>query len=419
MKSWISYPKNHPFPIQNIPFGVFCYENQESHCATKIGDYVIDLFVLAEAGIFPDWGKCFLQPTLNDFMAQGRLVWKECRSLLQGLFKENGALKFNKDLQERCMKKQNDVRMLLPAKIGDYTDFYSSIWHASNLGTMFRGKEKALQENWLHIPVGYHGRASSVIVSGTPVKRPMGQIRNDPHKPPTFEPCGKLDFELEIAFFVGNGNHIGEPIPIEKAHEHIFGLVLMNDWSARDIQKWEYVPLGPFNGKNFSTTISPWIITMEALEPFKCNPHDQSARGPEKTPLPYLCDPDLHAYDINLRVSLQPKGEEMEIIGKTSSRNLYWTFEQQLCHHTSTGCPLNPGDLCASGTISGQEIGSFGSMIEICWGGKRLLKLEKSNQTRSWIADGDTINMSGFCNGDGYVIGFGECSGIVLPTNKV
>jgi len=356
MKSWISYPKNHPFPIFNIPFGVFEYTKNDSHCATRIGDYVIDLFVLNESGFFPGWGKCFSKSTLNEFMALGKTIWKECRELIQKLFQEGGELQTNWELQQRCMRKQTEIHMLLPANIGDYTDFYSSIWHASNLGTMFRGKDNALKENWLHLPVGYHGRASSVIVSGASIKRPNGQVRNDPTKPPTFQRCEKLDFELEVAFFVGTGNKIGEPISIQKAHNHIFGLVLMNDWSARDIQKWEYIPLGPFNGKNFATTISPWIITLEALDPFKCEPFDQNSFGPEKSPLPYLKDPELHSYDINLSISLRPQGGIMEIIGETSTRNLYWTFEQQLCHHTSTGCPFNPGDLCASGTISGKKL---------------------------------------------------------------
>jgi len=419
MKSWISYPKDHPFPIHNIPFGVFEYKKDNSHCATRIGDYVIDLFILNESGFFPKWGQCFSKPTLNEFMGLGKPIWKECRELIQKLFQERGELQTNWELQQRCMRKQSEVQMLLPAKIGDYTDFYSSIWHASNLGTMFRGKDNALKENWLHLPVGYHGRASSVVVSGTSIRRPNGQVRNEPTKPPTFQRSGKLDFELEVAFFVGSGNKMGEPIPIQKAHDHIFGLVLMNDWSARDIQKWEYVPLGPFNGKNFGTTISPWIITMEALDPFKCEPFDQNSFGPEKAPLPYLKDPELHGYDINLNISLQPEGGIMELIGETSTRNLYWTFEQQLCHHSSTGCPFNSGDLCASGTISGEKIGSFGSMIEICWGGKRKLELKKNNLTRSWIEDGDIIKIGGYCKGSDYIIGFGDCTGLVLPSHII
>jgi len=418
MKSWINYPQNHPFPLENIPFGVFQYRDNISHCATRIGDYVIDLFILNEYGVFPEWGKCFSQSSLNQFMGLGKEIWKECRDLLQKLFQENGELQTNWELQQQCIRKHSEVQMLLPANIGDYTDFYSSIWHASNLGTMFRGKDKALQENWLHLPVGYHGRASSIVVSGTPIKRPNGQVRNDPTKPPTFQSCGKLDFELEIAFFVGSGNKMGQPISIEKAHDHIFGLVLMNDWSARDIQKWEYVPLGPFNGKNFATTISPWIVSLEALEPFKCEPHDQNAFGPNKTPLSYLKDPELHGYDINLSVSLEPRGGISETICETSTRNLYWTFEQQLCHHTSTGCPFNSGDLCASGTISGEKIGSFGSMIEICWGGKRKLELKKNKLTRSWIEDGDIVTIKGYCKGNNYIIGFGDCTGLITQADS-
>jgi len=288
------------------------------------------------------------------------------------------------------MVDQSKVRMVLPAKIGDYTDFYSSRYHATNVGIMFRGKDNALQPNWLHLPVGYHGRASSVVPSGTPVTRPRGQLRPDLEKPPVHGPCRLLDFELEMGFFVGPGNSMGTPIDIAHAEDHIFGLCLMNDWSARDIQKWEYVPLGPFNGKNFATSISPWIVTLEALEAFRVAPEKQNPN-----PLPYLKDPNLKAYDIKLEVAIQPEGESTpSVVSKSNARNLYWSFTQQLAHHSSTGCPMQPGDLCGSGTISGPEPGSYGSMLEICWKGTKPVTLT-TGQTRKFLADGDNVILSG------------------------
>jgi len=419
-KSWIDCPPENHFPLNNIPFGVFTKQNQDPHCATRVGDSVIDLNVLSNAGIFNNTqflnnGACFQESQLNGFMALGRNAWKEARAILQSLFAEKGddRISSNAQLRGAAVIPVGDVQMCMPAKIGDYTDFYSSIYHATNVGTIFRGKENALKENWLHLPVGYHGRASSVVVSGTDIRRPRGQLRPDPKKPPIDARCGRMDFEVEMAFFVGPPSKMGHRIKIEDAHNHIFGLVVMNDWSARDIQKWEYVPLGPFNGKNFATTISPWIVTMEALEPFRCAPHDQSAKQGHP-PLKYLQDPELHGYDINLSVALQPKAGALETIGTTTARNLYWTFEQQLAHHSSTGCPFNAGDLCGSGTISGENKDSFGSMLEMNWGGKEDFHL-KQGPKRTYIEDHDKIVMTGYCKNNDSFLGFGECTGVVLP----
>ncbi|XP_070353293.1 fumarylacetoacetase isoform X4 [Equus asinus] len=308
----------------------------------------------------------------------------------------------------------------LPAKPGsemtrsfgssDYTDFYSSWQHATNVGIMFRGKENALVPNWLHLPVGYHGRASSVVVSGTPIRRPVGQMRPDDSKPPVYGACKLLDIELEMAFFVGPGNKFGEPIPISKAHEHIFGMVLMNDWSARDIQKWEYVPLGPFLGKSFGTTISPWVVPMDALMPFAVPNLEQDPR-----PLPYLRHDQPYTFDINLSVALKGEGmSQPATICRSNFKHMYWTMLQQLAHHSVNGCNLRPGDLLASGTISGPEPESFGSMLELSWKGTKVIELGNGH-TRTFLLDGDEVIITGHCQGDGYRIGFGQCAGKVLP----
>jgi fumarylacetoacetase len=320
------------------------------------------------------------------------------------------ALRDNKELRSRAFVAQRDVQMLLPAQIGDYTDFYSSREHATNVGVMFRGKENALMPNWLHLPVGYHGRASSIVISGTDLHRPMGQTKADDAAAPTFGPSKVVDFELEMGFFIGPGNKLGQSIPTSSAMDHIFGMVLVNDWSARDIQKWEYVPLGPFLAKNFGTSISPWIVTMDALEPFRRN-------GPEQDPppLPYLQTPQPSAYDINLEVTLQAKDAQRPTrISASNFRNLYWSMAQQLAHHTINGCNLQPGDLLASGTISGPTPDSYGSMLELAWKGTKPIDIG-NGQTRTSIADHDRITMSGWCQGEGYRVGFGEVTGRILP----
>jgi len=410
--SWVKYSPESHFPIQNLPFGVFQESSRGRRIGVAIGDRILDLCACVEQGMFDDckWDVGSLrQPSLNQFMGLGRPAWRECRKVVMNLLDSgNPAIRDDAALQAKCLVDQDKVQMVMPAEIGDYTDFYSSRFHATNVGTMFRGKDNALQPNWLHLPVGYHGRASSVVVSGTPIHRPRGQLRPDMEKPPVHGPCRLLDFELEMAFFVGPGNAMGRPINVANAEEHIFGLVLMNDWSARDIQKWEYVPLGPFNGKNFATTVSPWIVTLDALEPFCCAPEKQ-----EPAPLAYLQDPKLKQYDINLEVAIQPPNSSPSTVCKSNAKYLYWSFTQQLAHHSSTGCPFKPGDLCGSGTISGPEVGSFGSMLEITWKGSKPAKLSDGS-TRKFIADGDNVIMTGFCQGDGFRVGFGSCEGQLL-----
>ncbi|KAK1158135.1 fumarylacetoacetase-like [Acipenser oxyrinchus oxyrinchus] len=413
--SFIKVEENSDFPIHNLPYGIFSTPDNPRHrIGVAIGDQILDLGVIKPLFSGPVLSKhqdVFDQPTLNAFMGLGHKAWKEARTVLQKLLSANETtLQEDVGLRSRAFVHQSLAEMHLPAEIGDYTDFYSSRDHATNVGIMFRGKENALMPNWLHLPVGYHGRASSVVVSGTPLRRPMGQTRPDETKPPVYGSCKLLDIELEMAFFVGPGNKLGEPIPIHKAHEHIFGMVLMNDWSARDIQKWEYVPLGPFLGKSFGTTISPWVVPMEALMPFA---QPNSVQDPK--PLPYLCHDDPYTFDINLFVSV--KGERMKepsTISKSNFKYMYWTMKQQLAHHTVSGCNVRPGDLLASGTISGPDAESFGSMLELSWKGTKTIDLG-DGQTRKFLQDGDEVIMTGYCQGKGYRVGFGQCRGKVLP----
>ena len=343
-------------------------------------------------------------------MALGKNAWAETRSVLTRVLGKNDAtLKDDAKLREDVIFPRKEAKMMLPARIGDYTDFYASKHHAYNMGVILRGPANALQPNYLHLPVGYHGRASSIVVSGTPITRPMGQLC--PVDKPIWAVCGRLDFELEMAIYIGPGTKLGERIPVEKAQDHIFGMSIMNDWSARDVQKWEYVPLGPFNSKNFATTISPWIVTFEALQPFAVREMVQ-----DPPVLPYLADPDLKTYDIQLAVSLNSATVKDFTLSRSNGKYLYWSWAQQLAHHTSTGCPMNPGDLLASGTISGPDVGSFGSIMEISTNGTKPVVLPDGSE-RKFLLDGDEIVMTGFCQGDGYRIGFGECAGLVLPSN--
>jgi len=347
-------------------------------------------------------------------MSLGKAAWGEARQIITKLLSESEpTLRDNLELRKKAFLKQNEVEMLLPAKIGDYTDFYSSRYHATNVGIMFRGKENALMPNWLHLPVGYHGRSSSIVVSGTNFHRPRGQLCPVEGQPPIFGVSQLLDFELELAVFVGPGNELGHPISIQDAPNHLFGIVLMNDWSARDIQKWEYVPLGPFGAKNFCTTISPWIVTFEALEPFL----KPGTKQDDPLPLPYLREPEsrLSGLDINLQVTLKSeKATEGTVISNSNFLHLYWSVYQQLVHHTITGCNMNPGDLLGSGTISGPTEDSLGSLLEISWKGTKPLTLS-TGESRKFVADGDTIIISGHCQANGYRIGFGTCQGKVLP----
>lgn len=422
LTSWVPVEENSHFPIQNLPYGVFQLADNQPRIGVAIGKMVLDLNVLANAGLLTGThlgdGSTLKETTLNSFMSLGRPAWKELRAILTNLLSANTTtLRDNDELKGQSLHEQEKVTMLLPARIGDYTDFYSSRYHAFNVGTMFRGKDNALQPNWTHLPVGYHGRASSVVVSGTPMIRPKGQLCPDIKKaPPVHGTCKLMDFELEMAFLVGGqGNKLGEPITMDNAEDHIFGLVVMNDWSARDIQKWEYVPLGPFGGKNFGTTIGAWIVTLEALEPFKIPNQVQ-----EPTPLPYLQeekDTELSAYDIKLQVTL--KGDDMKetaVISNSNAKYLYWNFKQQLVHHSVTGCNMRTGDLLGSGTISGPKDTEYGSMLELCWKGTKPLQLA-DDVTRKFLKNNDEVNMVGYCQGDGYRIGFGDCKGKVVPAN--
>jgi fumarylacetoacetase len=352
----------------------------------------------------------FRQPSLNAFMALGRPAWREARTVLTNLLRsENPTLRDNAEFRARALHPIETVTLHLPAQIGDYTDFYASREHAANVGTMLRGADNALMPNWLHLPVGYHGRASSVIPSGVAVTRPRGQVLPAGGSVPRFAATGMLDFELEMGFFIGPGNALGEPIPAGRAEEHIFGLVLLNDWSARDIQAWEYQPLGPFLSKNFATSISPWVVTLDALAPFAA---PSPAQEPE--PLPYLQAADNRAYDVHLEVALQPAGGAAHTICRSNLKHLYWSLAQQAAHHTITGCNLRPGDLCGTGTISGRAPGSYGSLLELTWRGQNPLHLP-GGAARTFLQDGDTVIMTGWCEGDGYRVGFGEVSAKILP----
>ncbi|XP_071445905.1 fumarylacetoacetase [Hetaerina americana] len=420
MNSFVKYSSDCEFPLENLPYGVFSSADNANHrIGVAIGDHVLDLSVIShlfDGPLLRQNQHVFKQPTLNAFMSLGRPSWQEARATLQRLLSSDcTTLREDAVLRSNALTPQSQVSMHLPASIGDYTDFYSSIHHAANVGTMFRGKENALMPNWKHLPVGYHGRASSVVVSGTDIRRPYGQTRPSDDAPPVFGPCRLMDFELEMAFFVGGpGNSLGTPIPVEKAHEHIFGMVLMNDWSARDIQKWEYVPLGPFLAKNLGTSISPWVVTMEALEAFKVENFPQ-----DPTPLPYLVHSDNYNFDINLEVEIKPAGAAVgTTVCRSNFRHLYWTPKQQLAHHTVTGCNLRPGDLLASGTISGESSDSFGSMLELCWKGTKTVPLS-DGATRKFLQDGDEVTMKGFCQGNGYRVGFGTCSGKLLPAHPL
>ncbi|KAJ2517772.1 hypothetical protein H4217_003751 [Coemansia sp. RSA 1939] len=421
------------FSVANLPFGIYSVGDRTPQVGVAIGDQVLDMSALADAGLFKHIaaldGAVFSRPYLNDYMALGRPIWQEVRRALLDFLTntDNGVrrqLSDNGTLSSGVLVPMASVEMHLPARIGDYTDFYASREHATNVGAMFRGKDNALMPNWTHLPVGYHGRASSVVVSGTPLHRPNGQRRPDPTMAPVFGPSVRLDYELEMGFFVGPGNDLGTPLTMQQAEDNIFGVVLLNDWSARDIQAWEYVPLGPFLGKNFGTTVSPWVVTMEALEPFRVA---QPVQDPQ--PLPYLCDataadgkgPPSAGYDIQLEVHLQAKGDgDFHLLTKSNLKHMYWSLRQQLMHHAVSGCNMRPGDLCGTGTISGPTEDSFGSMLELCWSGKRDIPLGDSGLTRKFIEDGDVVRLTGFCQTPGgRRVGFGECIGQIMPAKSL
>jgi fumarylacetoacetase len=411
--SWLPVSENSDFPIQNIPFGVFLTRDDVITIGTRIGDHAIDLGALHQLGYFKDiplTDDIFLQDSLNDFISDGKKTWRLVRSRISELFeKGNPELQKNKDHQKIVLFTTDEIEMQLPVHIGDYTDFYSSKEHATNVGKMFRDPEHALLPNWLHLPVGYHGRSSTIIPSGTPVRRPHGQTLPKGADTPVFGPSRLLDFELEMAFITTDANALGEPISVDEAEDYIFGLVLFNDWSARDLQKWEYVPLGPFLGKNFASSISPWIVTLDALEPFRVASPKQD---PE--PLPYLKQKGNNSFDIHLEVAITPQNGPATTVSKSNFKYMYWTMAQQLAHHTINGCKVNSGDMMGSGTISGATPDSFGSMLELSWQGTKPVHLA-DGATRKFIEDNDTVTMRGHCSKNGVRIGFGEVSTKILP----
>ncbi|WP_448606673.1 fumarylacetoacetase [Paenimyroides ceti] len=414
LKSWITVSENNDFPIQNIPFGVFLTKENVITIGSRIGDYAIDLSALQQLGYFKGIDlheDIFLQDTLNEFITLGKPVWRMVRNRIADIFEENNSeLRDNEDHRKNVLFPVDEVEMQLPVFIGDYTDFYSSKEHATNVGTMFRDPANALFPNWLHLPVGYHGRSSTIVPSGVAVHRPLGQTLPKGETQPVFGPSQRVDFELETAFITTDANKMGERIAVENAEDHIFGMVLLNDWSARDVQTWEYVPLGPFLAKNFASSISCWIVTMDALEPFRCESPNQE----DPKPLPYLQQNGKHAFDINLQVAITPDNGTENIICNSNLKYMYWTMSQQLAHHAVNGCQINAGDLLGSGTISGPTKDSFGSMLELTWAGQNPLEMNDGTK-RTFIQDNDTVIMRGYCKNDQVRIGFGEVSSKLLP----
>ncbi len=413
IRSWIDSANADDcnFPLNNLPYGVFSADDGVKKCCVAIGDRIIDLATLEEAELLNSSGT-FALDALNDFMALGTDVWAQVRAQLTDLLKEGGNdwLRTNDSLMKRAVLQQADVSMHMPFRVAEFTDFYAGRNHATNVGTMFRGKENALPPNWLHIPIGYNGRASTVVVSGTDIHRPNGQLKKPDDRSPEFGPCKRLDIELEMGAVVGTGSKMGSPVTVEQADSMIFGYVLLNDWSARDIQAWEYQPLGPFQAKAFATSISPWVVTKAALEPFRISTPER-----EIDLLPHLRDAGPMLYDIDLEVALTPDGETKEtVISRTNYCEMYYSSAQQLAHHSSSGCAMNVGDLLGSGTISGASPDSYGSMLEMCWGGENSIDLGEGI-SRTFIEDGDRLTLRGHCQGAGYRIGFGECSGEILP----
>jgi fumarylacetoacetase len=412
MNCWLPILSDHDFSIHNLPFGVYL-KNGIPSPGIAIGDAIIDLRLAYEHGLLEGTGidpTVLNRPVLNDFIAQGKKITSAVRKRIQDALCDDQSILFKHQAAILTHRLQAD--MCLPVHIGDYTDFYSSEEHATNVGKMFRDPANALLPNWKHIPVGYHGRASSVVVSGTPIHRPKGQTKAPDADMPVFGPSKRLDIELEMAFIIGKDTSLGDSVSVDQADDYIFGFTLFNDWSARDIQTWEYVPLGPFLAKNFASTMSPWIVTLEALEPFRTEGPVQS---PE--PLPYLksnqplTPPNLN---ILLEVSLKPEQDQDTIICRSNYKYMYWSMRQQLAHHTCNGCNIRVGDVMASGTISGPDKGSFGSMLEISWGGKEPLTLQNGEQ-RTFLQDGDSITIRGYAHNGDVRVGFGLCEGKILP----
>ena len=412
MKSFISYDSNSDFSIHNIPFGIGIFDDDVIACVTRIGDTVVDLGALFHNGYFDKFDleeNVFDAFTLNEFISLGKSVTVPIREHIQQLLLEGSELSTDDETKEAAFYPIDKVSMQMPVHIPNYTDFYSSIEHATNVGKMFRDPDNALLPNWRHIPVGYHGRASSIVISGTPIHRPKGQTMPKDAETPVFGPSNRLDFELEVAFITNSFTELGDNVPTSEAEDHIFGLVLFNDWSARDIQKWEYVPLGPFLGKNFGSSISPWVVTLEALNPFR-------VEGPKQEPevLPYLKYEGKKNFNLHLQTFIQPENGEENLICTSNFKYMYWNMAQQLAHHTINGCNIEAGDMYASGTISGKTEDSYGSLLELSWSGTKTLKLSDGTE-RTFIEDNDTIIMRGWCEEDGKRVGFGEVSGKILP----
>ncbi len=409
LQSWVDVPENSDFSIYNLPFGIFSTSKKSKRIGVAIGHSILDLSAVASLGHFEKLGApqdVFQQEYINDFMALGKPVTNAVRLKVQELLLEGSqALQLIEDV----LVDQSDATMHLPVKVGDYTDFYSSIEHATNVGKMFRDPENALLPNWKHIPVGYHGRASSIVVSGTDIHRPKGQVLPKDSQIPVYQPTGRLDFELEMGFIIGKPTKLGQQVSTANAEDHIFGFVLFNDWSARDIQKWEYVPLGPFLGKSFASSVSPWVVTLEALNDFRVKGYEQ-----DPPVLPYLQYEGDKNLDISLEVAIQPEGVEESVVCRSNYKFMYWNMAQQLAHHTVNGCNLNVGDMMASGTISGTDETAFGSMLELAWAGTKPLTM-KDGSKRVFINDLDTVTMRGHAIKNGKRVGFGEVRTKVLP----
>ena len=413
MKSFVNYPEQSDFSIHNIPFGVAIFNQEYIACATRIGDMVLDLATLYDYGFLENIDglneNVFEAYTLNEFIELGKPITNAVREKIQQLLLEDSLLSKDEKSITDCFFDLDQVKMLMPVHVPNYTDFYSSIEHATNVGTMFRDPNNALLPNWKHIPVGYHGRASSIVISGTDIHRPKGQMKPADSDVPVFGPCKQLDFELEMGFIVNKNTELGDSISVENAEDSIFGMVLFNDWSARDIQSWEYVPLGPFLGKNFGSTVSPWIVTLEALEPFRIPTPKQ-----EPEVLDYLKFNGDKNFDINLEVYLKPENGTENLISESNFKFMYWNMAQQLAHHTVNGCNVEVGDLYASGTISGKDERSYGSMLELTWRGTKPLTMNDGTE-RKFINDNDTIIMKGHAEKNGVRVGFGEVEGKILP----
>jgi len=402
----IDIPQDSDFSIHNIPFGIFSTSKRKPRVGIAIGEHILDLVSVADLGVFNFDTSVLSQSVLNDFISLGKPITNKVRTDIQDWIKDDNSSLVGKP---KLFVKQSDAQMHLPVQVGDYTDFYSSLEHATNVGMMFRGPENALLPNWRHLPVGYHGRASSIIVSGHDIHRPKGQVLPKGESQPVFRASGRVDFELETGFIIGKPTALGDSVSALDAMDHIFGMVLFNDWSARDIQKWEYIPLGPFLGKSFASSISPWIVTMEALEPFR-------VAGPNQDPavLPYLQTIRNNNYDINLSVSIKPDGASEQIVCQSNFKYMYWSMAQQLAHHTVNGCNVKVGDMMGSGTISGKDEHSYGSMLEIAWAGSKPVHMNDGS-TRIFINDHDTVTIRGHAEKNGIRVGFGNVETKVLP----